>query len=198
MQDIVFPLDFEFKITTLSNDFIVTDANGETISYVKQKLFKFVEEVSVFQDQSQSELLYTIKANKWIDFSAAYVFTDSTGHEIGRVARKGWASLWKAHYQVYDQSQQQDFTIREANAWIKVGDALLSEIPLVGILSGYFFNPSYNVLRPDGTHIATLQKQRSFFGRRFTVTQESAFERGEGERIILSLMMMILLERRRG
>ncbi|ALI98341.1 LURP-one-related/scramblase family protein [Rufibacter tibetensis] len=198
MQDIIFPLDFEFKITTFSNDFIVTDANGETISYVKQKLFKLVEEVNVFSDQSQSELLYSIRANKWIDFSAAYVFTNNIGQEIGRVARKGWASLWKAHYEVYDQNQQQDFTIREANAWVKVGDALLGQIPIVGVLTGYFFNPSYHVMRSDGTLIATLKKQRSFFGRHFTVTQESTFESGESVRILLSLMMMILLERRRG
>ncbi|RNI32607.1 hypothetical protein EFA69_04625 [Rufibacter immobilis] len=198
MQALDFPLDFQFKVTTLANDFTVKDANGFTVCYVRQKLFKFVEEVDVYSSESQSELLYTIKANQWIDFSAAYIFRDNTGLEIGRVARKGWASLWKAHYEVYDQNQQQDFTIREGNAWVKVADALLGEIPLIGILTGYFFNPSYHVTRPDGTHIATLQKQKSFFGRKFTVTQESDFEAGEQERIVLSLMMMILLERRRG
>ncbi|WP_210462008.1 LURP-one-related/scramblase family protein [Rufibacter roseolus] len=198
MQDLYFPLEFQFKISTLANDFSVKDAGGLPVCYVRQKLFKLKEEVIVFNDESQSEQLYTIKANQWIDFSAAYVFRDRTGQEIGRVARKGWASLWKAHYEAYDQNQQQDFTIREANAWVKVADGLLSELPIVGILTGYFFNPSYTVTRPDGTLIATLKKQKSFFGRKFTVTQESAFEPGEQERIVLSLMMMILLERRRG
>ncbi|WP_210489521.1 hypothetical protein [Rufibacter aurantiacus] len=198
MQDLYFPLEFQFKISTLANDFSVKDAGGLPVCYVRQKLFKLKEEVIVFNDESQSEQLYTIKANQWIDFSAAYVFRDRTGQEVGRVARKGWASLWKAHYEVYDQNQQQDFTIREANAWVKVADGLLSELPIVGILTGYFFNPSYTVTRPDGTLIATLKKQKSFFGRKFTVTQESAFEPGEQERIVLSLMMMILLERRRG
>ncbi|GAA4311423.1 hypothetical protein [Nibribacter koreensis] len=198
MQELNFPLDFQFKISTLANDFTVKDATGQTVSYVKQKLFKFVEEVTVFKDESQAETLYNIKANQWIDFSAAYIFTDSYGQEIGRVARKGWASMWKAHYEVYDQYQRQDFTIREGNVWIRVGDALLGEIPLLGIFTGYFFNPSYTVTRPDGTLIATLKKQKSFFGRRFTVTKEAELEAGEQERIILSLMMMILLERRRG
>ncbi|AMM50569.1 hypothetical protein TH61_04395 [Rufibacter sp. DG15C] len=198
MQDLNFPLDFQFKISTLANDFTVKDANGQTVSYVKQKLFKFVEEVTVFKDESQAETLYNIKANQWIDFSAAYIFTDTYGQEIGRVARKGWASMWKAHYEVFDQYQQQDFTIREGNAWIRVGDALMGQIPLLGIFTGYFFNPSYTVTRPDGTLIATLKKQKSFFGRRFTVTKEAELEAGEQERIMLSLVMMILLERRRG
>ncbi|MFC6999681.1 LURP-one-related/scramblase family protein [Rufibacter roseus] len=198
MKYIEFPLDFEFKISTLANDFRVKDADGLTISYVRQKLFKLVEEVTVYNDESQSEVLYSIKANQWIDFSAAYIFTDNQGREIGRVARQGWASMWKAHYEVYDQSQQQDFTIREANAWIRVGDALLGQIPVLGMFTGYFFNPTYEVTRPDGTLIAVLKKQKSLFGRRFSVTQESELESGEAERIVLSLMMMILLERRRG
>jgi uncharacterized protein YxjI len=198
MQALNFPLDLQFKITTLSNDFIVKDAQGLTVSYVKQKLFKFVEEVTVFKDETQSEMLYNIKANQWIDFSAAYIFTDTYGQEIGRIARKGWASLWKAHYEVFDQYQRQDFTIREGNAWIKVADAVLGQIPILGALTGYFFNPSYTVTRPDGILIATLKKEKSFFGRRFTVTKESELEAGEQERILLGLMMMILLERRRG
>ena len=198
MQDIEFPLEFKFKITTFANDFTVTNAHGLTISYVKQKLFKFVEEVNVFSDESQSELLYSIRANKWIDFSAAYIFTDANGRELGRVARKGWASMWKAHYEIFDENQQQDLIIREENAWVRVGDALLGQIPVVGFLTGYFFNPSYLVTRPDGTLVARLKKEKSFFGRKFTVTQENDFEEGESARVILSLMMMILLERSRG
>ncbi|MGV3540288.1 MAG: hypothetical protein ACO1OQ_10780 [Rufibacter sp.] len=198
MQDLHFPLDFQFKVTTLANDFTVSDASGLTVCYVRQKMFKLVEEVNVFNNESRSEQLYTIKANKWIDFSAAYVFTDSNGRDIGRVARKGWASMWKAHYEVYDQNQQQDFTIREGSVWVRVGDALLSEIPLVNLLTGYFFNPSYHVTRPDGTVVAILKKQKSFFGRKFTVTQESDLDAAEQERIVLSLVMMILMERRRG
>lgn len=198
MKNINFPLDFTFKISTFSNDFIVKDYDGHTINFVRQKMFKLIDEVNVFNDESKSELLYTIKANKWIDFSTTYVFTNNEGAEVGRVARKGWASMWKARYEIYDENKVQDLLIQEENGWIKVGDALLSEIPLVGIFTGYFFNPSYKVTRPDGTMVARLEKERSFFGRRFSVSKLAPFEPGEEERIVLGLMMMILLERRRG
>jgi uncharacterized protein YxjI len=198
VKNINFPLDFTFKISTLSNDFVVKDYDGHTISFVRQKMFKLIDEVNVFNDESKSELLYTIKANKWIDFSTTYVFSNSAGAEVGRVARKGWASLWKARYEIYDENKVQDLLIQEENGWIKVGDALLREIPLVGIFAGYFFNPSYKVVRPDGTMVARLEKERSFFGRRFSVSKLASFEPGEEERIVLGLMMMILLERRRG
>lgn len=193
-----YPIDFTFKIATLSNDFVAKDADGRVLSYVRQKMFKLVDEISVYADDSKSKLQYTIKANKWLDFSATYSFLTADGRDIGRVARKGWASVWKARYEIFDEQAKQDLLIQEENGWVKVCDALLSELPLLGLFSGYFFNPSYIVTRPDGTLVARLKKQRSLTGRRFQVTKVAEFEAGEEERVLLGLMMMIILERRRG
>ena len=41
MQTFQFPIYFKFKISSISNDFTATDATGNTVAYVKQKLFKF-------------------------------------------------------------------------------------------------------------------------------------------------------------
>jgi hypothetical protein len=198
MNNLRFPLSFTFKIATFSNDFVVKDANSITAAYVKQKMFKLIENISVFENESQANQTYSIKANQWLDFSASYIFRDATDREIGSVARKGWASIWKARYEVFDENKKQDLLIQEDNAWVKVLDALLGEIPILGIFTGFFFNPSYSVSRPDGVVVARLKKKASFWGRKFEVTQVSEFEQGEEARTILSLMMMILLERRRG
>lgn len=192
MNLLQFPLDLTFKIGTLSNDFVAKDANEQTVAYVRQKMLKLIDEVQVFSDESRSELNYTIKANKWLDFSASYSFTDMNGKDLGRIARKGWASLWKANYDIFDEAQIKDLHVREENPWSKVFDALLCEVPVVNLLTGYFFHPSYSVSRPDGTKVA------SFFGRRFVIEKLEEFDKGEEERILLGLMMMILLERRRG
>lgn len=193
-----FPLNLTFRIGTLSNDFIAKDANGITVAYVRQKMLKLIEEVQVFSDESRSEQNYTIKANKWLDFSASYAFTDKNGKEIGRIARKGWASLWKANYDIFDDTQMKALFVREENPWAKVFDSLLGEVPIVGMLTGFFFHPSYVIVRPDETEIARLRKVTSFFGRQFVIEKLGEFEKGEEERILLGLIMMILLERRRG
>lgn len=198
MTNLHFPLDFTFKISTLSNDFIVKDSLGNTLAFVRQKLLKFIEEVQVFNDESKTAVNYTIKANKWIDFSATYTFTNRVGKEVGRIARKGWASMWKAHYEIFDENLQPDLVVREENGWVKVADAIMREIPIISIFTGYMFNPAYLVSRPDGTLVVRIKKEASFFGRRFKVTKINEFEQGEEERIVLGLMMMILLERRRG
>jgi len=198
MNALQFPLSLTFKISTFSNDFLAQDANGNTVAYVRQKMLKLVEEVQVYNNESRSDLNYTIRANKWLDFSAAYIFTNGAGYEIGRVVRKGWASLWKANYEIFDEKQQQDLIIHEENPWAKVFDSMLGEVPVLGLLSGYLFHPAYIVTRPDGTPVVRLLKESSFFGRKFRIDKISEFEAGEEERILLGLIMMILLERRRG
>ena len=198
MKNIQFPVQFTFKIGTLSNDFLVEDAMGNDIGYVRQKMLKMIDEVVVYDNDLKSNILFTIKANKWIDFSATYTFTNHLGQEIGRIGRKGWASIWKARYEIFDEKANQDLLIQEENGWIKVADAILSEIPILGLFTGYLFNPSYMVTRPDGTEVIRLKKQASLVGRRFLLEKLNNFEPGEEERVILGLMMMILMERRRG
>jgi hypothetical protein len=104
----------------------------------------------------------------------------------------------KSSYDIYDENQKQDFSVNEENPLVKVFDGLFGDIPILGMFTGYFFNPTYLVTRPDGTAIARLSKEKSFFGRRFSVDKLAEFESGEENRLLLGLMMMILLERQRG
>ena len=174
-----YPIQFKFRITTLHNDFTATDALGNTVAYVKQKLFKFKEHVIVFENDSQAVLKYEIRASQWLDFNASYAFTDANGKNMGRVVRKGWRSLWRASYLIYDENDQQDLIIQEKNAWVKVWDGLLGQIPLVGMFTGYLLNPIYLLTRPNGTLVCRFKKESSFFGRNFSLHKEAPFEVGE-------------------
>jgi len=198
MKNLQFPIQLVFNIGTLSNDYSAKDANGRTVAFVKQKLFKLKEDISIYSDESKTDLQYKIKADRWIDFSAAYSITYADGTELGKVARKGWRSLWKAKYLLIDQHQKEQFTIEEENGWIKVWDSLLSEIPILGMLTGYLFNPSYAVTNLNGRKVARLKKQASLFGRKFEITKLEDIDNDDDERVMLGLMMMVLLERRRG
>ena len=198
MQSLKFPIQFIFKISTITNDFTAIDTRGNTVAYVKQKLFKLKEDITVYADESKSLINYKIKADQWIDFSAAYSLNDRDGKEIGKVARKGWASMWKAKYEVIDQNQQLQYHIREENGWVKVMDATLGQIPILNFFTGYLFNPSYVVTDVRNKMVVRIKKEPSFWGRKFEITKLAGIEQDDVERIILSLMMMILLERRRG
>ncbi len=198
MKHIQYPIRFAFKITTLSNDFTATDATGATIAYVKQKMFKLKEAITVYGDTSKKNVLFTIKADKWLDWSAAYSMFDASGNHLGKVARKGWKSMWKAEYNIIDQNEKQQYKVQEASAWTRVADSLMGEIPVVGFFTGYLFNPTYNVTDVNGDIVVKLHKKPSFFGKEFEVEKLSAIDEDDKERVMLALMMMILLERRRG
>ncbi len=199
MNDVLsFPLDFTFRITTLSNDFIAKDANGNTIAYVREKMFRLKEHVEVFSNETRSQLLLDIRANKWLDFNTTYTFTTPKGYVLGRIARKGWASLWKAHYEIYDDKSNYEMTLHEENPWAKIFDGILGEIPGLALLSGYLFHPSYLVSDINGNPIVRLRKMPSFWGRKFTVEKLGFIKPGQQDRLVPALMMMILLERRRG
>ena len=192
-----YPLELKFKILALASEATVTDADGQVALYVKQKAFRLKEDIRIFADATQSRQLYNIKADKIIDFSASYHFTDEEGMPLGRIKREGMKSLWKATYHIFD-ADRHEFTISEANPWMKVGDALLSEVPVVGMFTGYLFNPAYHLSRPDGTLILELKKQPSFLGRIFKIEKHGEIAGDDEERAILGLLMFDVLERTRG
>lgn len=198
MKDLKFPIHFSFKIGTLANDFTAKDADGRTIAYVKQKMFKLKEAITIYSDENKTKVDYTIAANKWLDFSAAYGFKDAQGQNIGKVARKGWASIWKANYEIIDQHDKLQYRVSESNPWVKVLDSILGEIPILSFFTGYLFNPTYDVKDLKDQVIVKLKKEPSFFGKEFKLELIKPIDNDDDDRIMLGLMMMILLERRRG
>ena len=199
LEGIQYPLKLSFKILALASQATVTDANGRVVLYTKQKLLKFREHVEIFTDNTRSTLLAEIKANKVIDWSARYHATDAHGQAIGSVGRRGWRSMWKAHYETFNPGDEQpDFSIREENPGAKVVDAILGEIPLVGMLTGYFCHPRYAATRSDGTPAMRLTKQPAFFEGRFQIDQLGELTPREQLNLILSFLMLVLLERSRG
>lgn len=194
-----YPLQINFKTLAVARQLSITDASGNLIFYVKQKAFKLKDSVTVFADAEQTRPLFAINADRVIDFSASFNFTDMSGKWIGAVKRQGKRSLWRAHYDIYDGTQPNPaLTIKEENPLSKVFDAVFGELPVLGIFTGYVFNPSYLVSRLDGMPVMRLKKGRSFLGKRFSIQQLAQIDQNEELRVLLGLIMMILLERHRG
>lgn len=199
LKNLNYPLDFKFKITTLASDFNITDRNGNYVAYVRQKMFRLKEDVIVFSDESRTKELFNIKANQWIDFNASYMMTDLlTGKKFGRLARKGMRSLWKARYDIIDEKDKPIYQINEDNGWVKVFDSFVGEIPILGMLTGYFLNPSYTVVDNAGKAYFRLKKMPSLIGRRFQLERLIDIDDEDESLVVLSFLMMVLLERARG
>ncbi len=192
-----YPLDITFKLIAIAQQLSVRDAQGNLIFYVKRKAFKLKEAITVFADEAQMRPLYHLNADRVIDFSARYLFTDHAGNTLGSIKRHGMRSLWKSHYEIEDD-QYAPLSLNEESAWIKVFDSLLGELPVVGMLTGYLFHPAYLLSRADGTVLLRMEKQPAFFEGKFRVERRAELAPAEETRALLGLLMMILLERSRG
>ena len=199
LEGLQYPLKLSFKILALASQATLTDASGRTILYTRQKLLKFKEHVEIFTDKSKTTRLADIRTNKIIDWSARYFFTDAANGEIGSVGRKGWRSIWRAHYNAFNPGDTEpDFTIREENAGAKVMDSILGEIPILGALTGYMFHPRYLCTRTSGDEMMRMEKKPAFFEGKFELLKLGQMTPREEMTLLLSYLMMVLLERKRG
>ena len=194
-----YPLTLSFKILALAPQIHITDADGKTLMYVRQKLFKLKEHVEVFSDSQRTDKIFDIKANRVIDWSASYQFTQADGAEWGLVRRRGAKSIWRATYEICDEDGQHILTLSEESVWKKVLDSLVGEIPFIGFALQMLINPSYVITRsPDETPVMRLDKRPSIFERRFIFHKLVEMETDDELRCMLSTIMMALLERGRG
>lgn len=192
-----YPLQLSFKLLAIASQIYLTDSSGRLLCYVKQKLFKLKESITVFADESQTQPMYQIDADRVLDFSASYHFSDPQGNQFGAIKRQGMRSLWSAHYDIF-VGNMPGFVVQEANPWVKVLDSLLGEIPVLGMFTGYLFHPAYVVTRPNGQEVLRLEKQPAFFEGKFTMERKGMLNEHEDICVLLGLMMVVLLERARG
>lgn len=192
-----YPLEINFKLLTIAQQLSVRDAQGNLIFYLRRKAFKLKEAMTVFGDEAQTRPLYQINADRVIDFSARYNFTDNAGNVLGSIKRQGMRSFWKSHYEIENRNGVV-LSLQEENAWIKVFDSLLGQLPVVGALTGYLFHPAYLVSRADGTVLLRMEKRPAFFEGKFSVEKRAELAPDEETRALLGMLTMVLLERNRG
>jgi hypothetical protein len=192
-----FPLQLRFKTFAIAPQISVADASGALVLYIKQRAFKFKEAVHVYADQAQNEQLYTITADRVLDFNAQYHFSDAGGATIGAVRRRGMRSFFKAHYEILRDTDVV-LCIHEENPWMKVLDGIFGDIPVLGLFAAYFFHPAYLVTRVHGTEMLLLKKQPAFLEGKYEICALEAMDETDIQLAVLSLVMLVLLERRRG
>jgi uncharacterized protein YxjI len=193
-----YPLTFQFKFFAIAQQIWVRDANETLVYYVKQKAFKLKEDVIIYADEAQTKEVLRMKADRIIDWNARYSITTADGQPIGAVKREGMKSLWSSTYGIFDAAGAQLGVIHEENPWIKVADAVVSEVPFVGFIAQRFINPAYLVEVPQGQPRLRLKKQPSFVDRRFILEQQGKLDEGLEQILVPAVLMMCLLERQRG
>lgn len=193
-----YPLTLDFKKIALAKQATLTDTSSNPIAYARQKILKFKEELEIFEDKTKAKKVCSIKANKVLDFRAAYSFIDLNERSFGSIKREGLRSIWKATYLLNDSDDNHYATIREENPFAKVVDTLLGSIVGVGYVLNYIFNPSYIITTEEGKELFRITKEPSFWGGLFKIEKLSEIDDSEEIRCLMATFMMIFLEKSRG
>lgn len=198
---IAYPLTATFRIVTFSPEVQVRDAHGEVLLQVKQKALTLREDTTVFADEAKTQPVYRMVANQIMGFGATHSITRIVdGEVVGKVRAAGFRSLWRTRYDVTDANDQPVFLIHEENPWIKLIDAIVDDIPLVGWIVAMFINPRYLLEDENGIVRYRITKRRSLVERSFVLEQVAPEPHPEhDERLVaLALIQVMLLERHRG
>lgn len=164
-----YPLKVTFKKIALTNKMTVTDASGNVIAFAHQKLLKLKEQILLYADTNKTQPIGEIRADKVIDFSPIFSYQDQTGRKVSAVKRNGKRSILKADYDILNAAEQKVYKVREDNAWVKLLDAFVAEIPIVGMFTGYILNPKYNVTNTQDETVAQIIKKPSFLESNYDI-----------------------------
>lgn len=95
---------------------IFNEDESKLLFFIKQKAFKFKEDITVYTDENQSNELLKIQARSIIDFSAAYDVIDLRNNEkVGVLRRKGFSSLLKDKWQILNPNEELIGEVEEDN-----------------------------------------------------------------------------------
>ncbi len=118
------------KFFALAGQVFINNQAGGLVCYVRQKMFKLKEDITVFTDEAQTKPLLNIKARQIIDFAAAYDMVDSaTGEKVGAIKRKGLKSIIKDEWMIMDTADNVVATMQEESTLMAIMSRLINLIP---------------------------------------------------------------------
>lgn len=194
-----FPLHITFKLIAFAPRITVRDADQKTILYIEQQVMALKEAVKVYDNEHDKNLLYSMHANQIIDFGATYIFNDEKlNKEIGSVQQEGMRSLFQASYTVMNNSGKTLYQIKQTNPMIAILDSLINIIPFAELISGFILHPEYHVTKIDKNEpLLVMKKKPSLFESHFEVDTLNDSNK-DALLVLLSLLMIVQLERNRG
>jgi uncharacterized protein YxjI len=118
---------------TFGRQYRILDGHGALVAFCKQKMFRLKEDIRFYADEAQTQELFRMSARKVLDFRASVDIVDSaTGQVLASVRRKGWKSLVKDEWLLF-QGDAQVGTMHEEGAvasfFRRWGDLFATLIP---------------------------------------------------------------------
>lgn len=160
---------------------------GEPFCFVKQKAFKFKEDIRFFTDKNRSVELMRIKARQRFDPRASYDVTGANGDKIGAIQKVFGASLLRSTYRISGPDGQELATAREANLTVALFRRLVGLVPYLDNVADWLPIPYHFVFEHDGVELGSHRRQLYKFRDTYTIDMSGDPGRTVDRRLILAI-----------
>ena len=163
------------------------DRPGQPFCFVRQKPFKFKEDIRFYLDESQGTELMRIKARQRFDPAARYDVTAADGSKIGAIQKVFGRSLLRSTYKLYDAAGTEVAESTEATLMVALFRRLVGFIPFVENFSNWLPIPYDFVFQRNGAVLGHLRRQRWKITDTYTLDVTGDPERSIDRRLILAI-----------
>lgn len=162
--------------------FRVWTGDGQLIMYIKHPVFRLREEFMVYADEAQTRPLLLIKSKQVVAINFSYEVIDAaTGRVLGSVQKKGWKSLLRDKFILFDATGTEIGYAEEQGASV-----LRRFLPIL---------TSKHAIFVDNQQVAFIRQIFRFFTKEFSVDLQPS--RLEPQFILAVALLALIAESRR-
>lgn len=186
-----FILRQKFRFVVNEYEFSLPGPDGETpgqaFCFVRQKPFKFKEDIRFYTDESQSYELMRIKARHRFDPRARYDVVSADGSKIGEIQKVFGASLLRSTYRLYDAAGNETATATERSLAVALIRRVVGFIPYLANVSNWLPIPYHFVFQRNGTELGTHRRHMWKLVDRYTLDLAGDPQRTLDRRLVLAI-----------
>lgn len=160
---------------------------GEPFCFVRQKTFKFKEDIRFYVDSSRTEELMRIKARQRFDPSARYDVTDPAGASIGGIQKVFGASLLRSTYRLTDPSGREVATVREESQAVALLRRAVGFVPYLDEVANWLPIPYHFTFVRDGAVLGTHRRQLFKFRDAYDIDMTADSNHSIDRRLVLAI-----------
>lgn len=162
------------------------ESPGRPFCFVKQKAFKFKEDIRFYTDQTLSSELMRLKARQRFDPWARYEITAADGTKIGEIQKVFGKSLLRSSYVLFDASGKEVAKATEKNLLVALFRRLVGFIPQIGSFANWLPIPYNFTFTREGAELGIQRRQLWKLNDTYTIDFSTDSERTVDRRLILA------------
>ena len=190
-QHDVFVLRQKFRFVVNEYEFSLPGSDGQTpgapFCFVRQKPFKFKEDIRFYTDESRGMELMRIKARQRFDPTARYDVTAADGSKIGGIQKVFGRSLLRSTYTIFDAQDREVAIATEKSLGIALFRRLVGFIPYIENFANWLPIPYHFVFLQGEKVLGDHKRQLFKFHDTYTIDMRPDQGRTIDRRLILAI-----------